>query len=443
MGRPPGPPEPPGPGRAPPGPPVRAPPGPPVRAPGIGRPPPGGGGIGLPVADMGRPPGGGGIWRPVADIGGRAPAGGVGELGAAGAEVSGAAGAGAAAAGGAATAGAGAAGAGGAATGAGAGAAAAGRGPPEDTGGRLGGMPGGNGRPATALGGRLSVWRELEMTRCSGSAGRGAGSAAGAAGVDAGAAGAGAASATGAGVGAGASTGAAFGASGFAAAGAGASATGAATGASTAGAAVSAGAASAAFAAAALLGLRTGFSIFGSSGCSSRVRPSRSARRRTRSACASWMLEECDFTSIPSINERSSVSLLVIPSSLASSWRRTFFGTLAISLSSSTQAGRTSVRRSAILSRSAHRLGMPAKTFHSAAQAPRQPLDTSTLDQRPCAYVRLRNNAANRHTARHLAQLQFGSPQPFHPRRACIAVVHAAMRLGDTRYRCAAGKPLA
>lgn len=58
------------------------------------------------------------------------------------------------------------------------------------------------------------------------------------------------------------------------------------------------------------------------------------ARRRTRSACASWMLEEWLLTSMPSTIERSSVSLFVIPSSLASSCSRMFFGTKTINLSS-------------------------------------------------------------------------------------------------------------
>lgn len=57
-----------------------------------------------------------------------------------------------------------------------------------------------------------------------------------------------------------------------------------------------------------------------SSGCTSRLRPSRSALRRARSACASSMLEEWLLTPIPSPTHRSSVSLLVSPSSLASSW---------------------------------------------------------------------------------------------------------------------------
>lgn len=70
------------------------------------------------------------------------------------------------------------------------------------------------------------------------------------------------------------------------------------------------------------------FSGLGSSGCSSRMRPSRSARRRTRSACASMIDDEWLFTSIPITTQRSTASLLVRPSSLASSWTRMFFGNL-------------------------------------------------------------------------------------------------------------------
>ena len=63
----------------------------------------------------------------------------------------------------------------------------------------------------------------------------------------------------------------------------------------------------------------------GSSGCSSRVRPSRSARRRSMSAYASWSDEEGPFAATPAVPARSSTSALVIPSSLASSWILIFF----------------------------------------------------------------------------------------------------------------------
>ena len=54
--------------------------------------------------------------------------------------------------------------------------------------------------------------------------------------------------------------------------------------------------------------------------------PSRSALRRTRSAWASTMLEEWDLTPMLSATQSSSVSWLVSPSSLASSWTRIFPG---------------------------------------------------------------------------------------------------------------------
>lgn len=57
----------------------------------------------------------------------------------------------------------------------------------------------------------------------------------------------------------------------------------------------------------------------GSSGCTARTRPSRSALRRTRSAWASSIDEEWLLTPIPSPIERSSASLFVSPSSFASS----------------------------------------------------------------------------------------------------------------------------
>ena len=157
--------------------------------------------------------------------------------------------------------------------------------------------------------------------RFSGATRAGADAAAGAgAGADA-VAGAGAAAATGA-----AATGAATGRS------AAASTTGAGAGAGAATSAWGAVGASAPFFGAAFFA--PAFTGFGSSGCSARVRPSRSARRRTRSPCASWMLEEWLFTSTPICRARSSVSLFVMPSSLASSCKRMFFGTEQFSLSS-------------------------------------------------------------------------------------------------------------
>jgi hypothetical protein len=90
-----------------------------------------------------------------------------------------------------------------------------------------------------------------------------------------------------------------------------------------AGASPSTGAASAFFAAAFFAGAF--FAGFSSSGCASRFRPSRSALRRTRSACASSIEDDTLRTSMPISFDRSSASLFVIPSSLASSAIRIFF----------------------------------------------------------------------------------------------------------------------
>lgn len=102
-----------------------------------------------------------------------------------------------------------------------------------------------------------------------------------------------------------------------------------------AGAAASAGAGSAeatvsVLAAAFLAGLPA---FSGSGGCSSRVRPSRTARRRTMSAYASANEEEWLLTGTPSALARSTVSALVMPSSCASSCTRMFFATLRFNLS--------------------------------------------------------------------------------------------------------------
>ena len=67
------------------------------------------------------------------------------------------------------------------------------------------------------------------------------------------------------------------------------------------------------------------FLVVGSSGWTSRRRPSLSALRRTRSACASSMDDDALLTPMPRVWERSSSSLLVMPSSRASSCTRIFF----------------------------------------------------------------------------------------------------------------------
>ena len=71
--------------------------------------------------------------------------------------------------------------------------------------------------------------------------------------------------------------------------------------------------------------VRAGFLATASSGATSRRMPSASALRRTRSAWASSIDEEALFTPMPNDWETSSSSLLVRPSSRASSWTRIFF----------------------------------------------------------------------------------------------------------------------
>jgi hypothetical protein len=62
-----------------------------------------------------------------------------------------------------------------------------------------------------------------------------------------------------------------------------------------------------------------------SSGCSARVRPSRMARRSSRSACASMRVLEWVFTPTPMVSHSAIISAFVIPSFLASSCTRMFF----------------------------------------------------------------------------------------------------------------------
>lgn len=72
---------------------------------------------------------------------------------------------------------------------------------------------------------------------------------------------------------------------------------------------------------------RVAFTTLISSGCSLRVNPSRSARRRIMSQYASCSDDEWLFTPIARSWHRSRASLFVIPSSFASSCNRMFFGT--------------------------------------------------------------------------------------------------------------------
>ncbi len=169
----------------------------------------------------------------------------------------------------------------------------------------------------TGRGGGCSLPLEVKTRRGGVAAGAGAAGAAGAAGE--------AATGTTAGAGAGSvrSGTATSGAAGSGSVGTSVTVVTATAGSGAAGAA-SGSASGAALAALAVLALGLAAFFSGSGGCSSRTRPSRSALRRTRSAWASTTLEECDLTPIPSDSQRSSVSLLVSPSSRASSYTRMF-----------------------------------------------------------------------------------------------------------------------
>lgn len=229
--------------------------------------------------------------------------------------------------------------------------------PVEEIGGRAPGG-GGIGLPVDEVGGRCGIG-----ARAAGASGAGAGAGAGALGAS------GASGAAAAGAGATGAAGASrrgpalpedeitrLGAAGFGAgagsgvgSGAGATSSTSATGVSTTTGSVSAGAtgvsasagSSAVFFAAAFLAGAFFAAVFlaaaflagasGSSGCTSRTRPSRSALRRTRSACASTTLEEWLFTPIPSATHRSRVSLFVRPSSRASSYTRMLDGNCYLS----------------------------------------------------------------------------------------------------------------
>lgn len=149
------------------------------------------------------------------------------------------------------------------------------------------------------------------------------------------------------------------------------------------------------------------FTGLDSSGCSSRVRPSRSARRVTMSAYASAKDEDGPFAATPSTPQRSSTSALVIPSSFASSWILIFFAaTLRFNLSlSSLPHGCVNQRASGRTSRAP-----PQRTeFLIAASS----LDVSSRvsPRRPHARANARrDNAASRH--RSTTRPPAASPSP-------------------------------
>ena len=166
--------------------------------------------------------------------------------------------------------------------------------------------------------------------------------------------------------------------------------------ASTAGAAV--GSATAAFFADFLTGLA-------SSGCSGRVRPSRSARRRRRSPCASMSVEEWLFTPTPITSHRDIISAFVIPSCFASSCTRMFFAKTRFSLSS-LPVRRSLLRRSVILP-----CWWPRHRIRSAVHAPvagacPDALFVSMPGRTPCGERRCENMPSS--TAMHPGRPQCG-----------------------------------
>ena len=142
-------------------------------------------------------------------------------------------------------------------------------------------------------------------------------------------------------------------------------------------------------------------------------RPSRSALRRTRSAWASTMLEEWDLTPMLSAKQSSSVSWLVSPSSLASSWTRIFPGKECPLQDSARSAGPGA---------------SPERDGHAPRSLPISPGRTSARRARPKARRR-------RATSKQAMSAQSHAPRPGPgPNRSAPP---AAMR---TRSICALGR---
>lgn len=134
---------------------------------------------------------------------------------------------------------------------------------------------------------------------------------------------------------------------------------------------------------------------FGSSGCSSRVRPSRTARRSRRSACASISVLDWLFTPTPMTSHRVIISAFDIPSFLASSCTRMFFG-------KTHSAFRWHRTNPVILSFWRHFAGMPSVDQQRLMLVDR----TSTLVGRPFVAQHGRNSPSN--TAKPLGLATFG-----------------------------------
>jgi hypothetical protein len=199
------------------------------------------------------------------------------------------------------------------------------------------------------------------------------------------------------------------------------------------------------FAAAPLL--RAGLTGLGSSGCSGRVKPSRWARRRTRSACASSMPEECVLTPMPRLRARSRVSLFVIPSSLASSWTRIFAAKVVSDQPFAVYLGRGSRTwwcglRPLILAQTT----ADGRTVTTKAPDLSARLTAALPHERPCR-TPLGGELpfGRRRVWPDTATLRVPAvydPQPeIHRRRARSGPAPTGRRCGGSRRRCAAARP--
>ena len=208
--------------------------------------------------------------------------------------------------------------------------------------------------------------------------------------------------------------------------------------------------------------------FLGSSGCSSRTRPSRRALRRTRSAWASSTPEEWVFTPMPNPTHRSRASLFVRPSSFASSWTRIFpakvlcqsFGMKPVpmhggSIFAHTRARHRSLRLAGpVLRRSSGRPsgGRPVCRFRAGSPPLRYPSTTTARPRpwrsrvlagpgrTPCAW-RPGRRRPSLGTARPLDR--GGAGPPAARRRRCAPPARAgqtARRVG-IRCRCAGVSP--
>jgi hypothetical protein len=185
----------------------------------------------------------------------------------------------------------------------------------------------------------------------------------------------------------------------------------------------------------------------GSSGCSGRVKPSRSARRRTRSACASSIPEECVLTPMPRSRARSRVSLFVIPSSLASSWTRIFAAKVVSDQPFAVYLGRGSrtwwcgLRPLILAQTTADGRTVTTKAPYLSAR-----LTAAPPHERPCrtplgGELPLGRRRVWPDTATLRVPAVYGPRPEIHRRRARSGPAPTGQPCGGSRRRCAAARP--